>query len=418
MKNKFRLLLCIVAVLSLMLSVSATSAIVSPALNILAKKNTLIKSGLVYSDIYFSEQDFMKCLGLPSIDSVKVDALPPESDGVLKLGTLNVTEGQSIRAEYLPILRFVPTSEQVKYTICTFSHDGTEIPCTLNLLSKVNYAPTLAAYDEQIKTYQGVAYYGCITASDPEGDALDFQVISFPAHGTLTMTDRCRGNYVYEPDNGYTGGDAFTVVVQDEYGNYSQTQTVSVQVGKSETHFSDIDGHWCENAAIALYDTGVVKAVHYQSGLVFCPNDKVSREEFVTMVMKMLNVTTLTDAETSFADNAEIAVEYRPYIATAQRMGYVGGRKTDGEIRFAPKDCITRAEAAVLVNNIFGYEAGDAVSVFADDLAIPTWARGAVYALTSAGVFKGDGEGAIRPSALLDRASTVQMLYNIKSLSE
>ena len=92
MKKKFRLLLCAVAASALMLVASASS-IVSPALNILAKKNTLIKSGLVYSDIYFSEQDFMKCLGLSSIDSIKVDALPPASDGVLKLGTLSVTEG-------------------------------------------------------------------------------------------------------------------------------------------------------------------------------------------------------------------------------------------------------------------------------------------------------------------------------------
>ena len=62
---------------------------------------------------------------------------------------------------------------------------------------------------------------------------------------------------------------------------------------------------------------------------------------------------------------------------------------------------------------MFGYEADGAVSVFADDSAIPTWARGAVYALTAAGVFNGDGDGTIRPSALLDRAATVQMLYNI-----
>ena len=417
MKKKFRLLLCAVAACVLMLSASA-SAIVSPALNILAKKNTLIKSGLVYSDIYFSEQDFMKCLGLSSVDSVKVDTLPPESDGVLKLGTLNVTEGQTIRVEYLPILRFVPASEQVRYTSCAFSHDGTEIPCTLNLLSAVNYAPTLAAHEAQIKTYRGVAYYGNINATDPEGDGLDFQVISFPEHGILTLTDAARGSYVYAPAAGYTGSDAFTVVVRDEYGNYSQTQTVSVQVGKSGTHFSDLEGHWCENAAIALYDEGVVDAMRYQNGLVFCPSDAVSREEFVTMVMKTMGVNTLTDAETSFADNADIAVEYRPYIATAQRMGYIGGREVDGELCFAPKDCMTRAEAAVLVNNIFGYEAGEAVSVFADDGAIPTWARGAVYALTNAGVFNGDGEGAIRPSAILDRASTVQMLYNIQSQSK
>lgn len=414
MKKNFRLLLAAVVACALLITASA-SAIVSPALNVLSKRNTLIKSGLVYSDIYFSEQDFKKCLGLSAVDSVKVSALPPESDGVLKLGTLQVAEGQTIRSEYLSVLRFVPANEQVHYTNCTFTHDDTEIPCTLNLLDTVNYAPTLAAETSAIKTYRGVACYGNLVARDPEGDSLDFQVVEYPAHGILTLTDRARGAYVYAPAAGYTGSDDFTVVVRDEYGNYSGTQTVSVHVGKSDTHFTDVEGHWCENAAIALYDAGIATAVQYQNGLCFCPTDAVSREEFVTMVMKTLGVSTLTDAETSFADNGEIAVEYRPYIATAQRMGYVGGREVDGALCFAPKGCITRAEAAVLINNVFGYETDGAVSVFADDSAIPTWARGAVYALTAAGVFNGDGEGAIRPSALLDRASTVQMLYNMQS---
>ena len=414
MKKNFRLLLAAVVACALLITASA-SAIVSPALNVLSKRNTLIKSGLVYSDIYFSEQDFKKCLGLSAVDSVKVSALPPESDGVLKLGTLQVAEGQTIRSEYLSVLRFVPANEQVRYTNCTFTHDDTEIPCTLNLLDTVNYAPTLAAETSAIKTYRGVACYGNLVARDPEGDSLDFQVVEYPTHGILTLTDRARGAYVYAPAAGYTGSDDFTVVVRDEYGNYSGTQTVSVHVGKSDTHFTDVEGHWCENAAIALYDAGIATAVRYQNGLCFCPTDAVSREEFVTMVMKTLGVSTLTDAETSFADNGEIAVEYRPYIATAQRMGYVGGREEDGALCFAPKDCIMRAEAAVLINNVFGYETDGAVSVFADDSAIPTWARGAVYALTAAGVFNGDGEGAIRPSALLDRASTVQMLYNMQS---
>lgn len=414
MKKNFRILAAAVFACVLLVTASA-SAIVSPALNVLSKQNTLIKSGLVYSDIYFSEQDFKKCLGLSAVDSVKVCALPPESDGTLKLGTLQVAEGQTIRSEYLSILRFVPANEQVRYTSCTFSHDDTEIPCTLNLLSAVNYAPTLAAEASTVKTYRGVACYGSLPASDPEGDRLDYQVVEYPTHGILTMTDRARGAYAYAPAAGYTGSDAFTVVVRDEYGNYSGTQTVSVQVGKSDTHFTDVEGHWCENAAIALYDAGIATAVRYQNGLAFCPTDAVSREEFVTMVMKTLGVSTLTDAESSFADNSEIAVEYRPYVATAQRLGYIGGREVDGALCFAPKDCITRAEAAVLLNNVFGYETNGAVSVFADDGAIPTWARGAVYALTAAGVFNGDGEGAIRPSALLDRASTVQMLYNIQS---
>ena len=94
-------------------------------------------------------------------------------------------------------------------------------------------------------------------------------------------------------------------------------------------------------------------------------------------------------------------------------MGYVNGSEQDGLICFNPQDSITKAEAAVVINNILGLEEGSAVSVFADDSAIPVWARSAIYALTGAGVFNGDGAGVIAPSAILSRAQTVQMLYNL-----
>ena len=48
MKKNFRLLLAAVVACALLITASA-SAIVSPALNVLSKRNTLIKSGLVYS---------------------------------------------------------------------------------------------------------------------------------------------------------------------------------------------------------------------------------------------------------------------------------------------------------------------------------------------------------------------------------
>ena len=198
MKKNFRLLFACIVACALLITASASS-IVSPALNVLSKRNTLIKSGLVYSDIYFSEQDFKKCLGLSAVDSVSVCALPPESDGTLKLGTLQVAEGQTIRSEYLSVLRFVPANEQVRYTSCTFAHDGVEIPCTLNLLDTVNYAPAFAEDATSAKTYRGVACYGNLIASDPEGDRLDFQVVEYPSHGILTLTDRARGAYVYAP---------------------------------------------------------------------------------------------------------------------------------------------------------------------------------------------------------------------------
>lgn len=412
MKTKFRPIF--VSVIAILLVVSACAApIVSPALNVLSKKNTLIKSGLVYNDVYFSEQDFMKCLGISKVDSVKVEALPPAADGTLKLGTLYVTEGQTIKNEYLSMLRFVPAADSVLGTDITFSCDGTEIPCVVKLLDSVNYAPTFASEEDTVRTYRNVSCYGNVRSSDPEGDVTDLQVVSYPKHGTLTVTNAARGSYCYTPSDDFVGEDSFVVVARDSYGNYSGVQTVSVHVAKTGVSFMDTAGHWCENAAIALYEVGAAEAAKYQSGLVFCPDDTVSREEFITMIMKTLGASTLTDSDTSFADNASIDVRYRPYVATAQRMGYIHGRDDDGQLCFDPKASITKAEAAVVINNVLGLEEGEYVMTFADDGAIPTWAKGAIYALTSAGVFNGDGEGVIAPSAVLSRAQTVQMLYNI-----
>ena len=389
------------------------SPIVSPALNVIAKNNKMIKSGLVSGDIYFSEQDFKKTLGVSYVDSVKVEKLPSAAEGVLKLGTLVVTEGQTVKSEYLSVLRFVPADENVTGASIVFSHNGTDVPCTLKFLDSVNYAPVFASDGDDVTTYTNVSYYGNVRMSDPEGDKLDLQVVSYPKHGLLTVTDSLRGSYKYTPVYNFVGEDEFMVVARDNCGNYSTVSTVNIRVEKNDVFFTDAKGHWCENAAICLYEKGIAEAVKLGEGLVFSPNDNVSREEFVVMVMKALGANTLTDSDTSFADNSAIDVRYRPYIATAERLEYVNGMEKDGLMYFDPKGAVSKAEAAVIVNNILGYESGDYISVFADDSAIPTWAKTAIYALTSAGVFNGNGDGVIAPSAILDRASAAQMIYNL-----
>lgn len=412
MRRNLKLFFAFAFVLIFALTVFATP-IVSPALNVIAKNNKMIKSGLISSDVYFSEQDFMKCLGVSAVETVKVEELPPAADGILKLGTLHVTEGQTIKSEYLSILRFVPTESSEYSTTINFLVGNTEVPCTVKFLNEVNLAPAFAENDSSVSTYCNVSYYGNTRMSDPEGDSLDLQVVTYPKHGVLTVTDSMRGSYKYTPSAGYVGEDKFVVVARDNYGNYSSAQAVNVRVEKNDVFFTDAKGHWCENAAICLYEAGIADAIEYNDGFVFSPEDNVTREEFVTMVMKALGADTLTDSNTSFADNSTIDVRFRPYIATAQRMEYVNGKEIDGLMYFDPKGVISKAEAAVIVNNILGLEDEGYISVFADDSAIPAWAKTAVYALTSAGVFNGNGDGVIAPSAVLDRAGAAQMIYNL-----
>ena len=304
----------------------AATPIVSPALNIIAKNNTMIKSGLIYSDVYFSENDFKKSLGINSIETIKVEELPAAEEGVLKLGTLNVTKGQSINKDYLSVLRFVPTDDTVFNAKMIFSCEGIEIPCVVKLIDEINYAPTFLSENDSVNTYSNVSCYGNIRTSDPEGDITDIQIVMYPEHGTLNVTDSTRGSFKYTPTNGFVGEDEFVVVARDNYGNYSSTQTINVCVENNGIFFKDTVGHWCENAAINLYQAGAVEVANYNEGMVFCPDDSITREEFVTIAMKALGAVTLTDTNSSFSDNSTIDVRYRPYVATAQRMGYINGK--------------------------------------------------------------------------------------------
>ena len=59
-------------------------------------------------------------------------------------------------------------------------------------------------------------------ASDADGDTLKYEVVENrrtdgPQHGTVTI-DQATGTFTYDPDEGYTGPDEFTVEVSDDTG--------------------------------------------------------------------------------------------------------------------------------------------------------------------------------------------------------
>jgi S-layer homology domain. len=68
----------------------------------------------------------------------------------------------------------------------------------------------------------------------------------------------------------------------------------------------------------------------------------------------------------------------------------------------------------VILNAILGAESSDAVAVFADSSTVPVWARSSLSALTSAGILRGTGNGAISANAGLTRAETAEMLLKIR----
>ena len=142
-------------------------------------------------------------------------------------------------------------------------------------------------------------------------------------------------------------------------------------------------------------------------GMYFDPQGEVSRGEFTAMVMKVAGIApspTLT--ETCFDDNDKIPASVRPYIAKAQKMGYVRG-SFDGEgLYFAAERAVTRAEAAVILCAVMGVETSDSAAVLAKDSGIPVWAQAQTGTLYALGAMASASD-----NAPLSRGEVAELLY-------
>ncbi len=418
MKKIFTAAACVI-----LLSSSAVSAdsggMLSPALSVISQEHTMIKSGLVSCNIIFSENDFDLNVG-GDIDYITVTALPPASHGTLMYADSPVSVNQTISSTGLSKLEFIPSSGCTSSSFRFRAGQDYSIECVLKFTDSVNLAPTIEEKESYtaVWTQCDISTYGTLTGHDPDGDDITFEVIRYPENGILQITDPSSGDYVYTPCDGIMGEDSFVYVVRDEWGNYSDTREVIVDIDKaaSDLVFADMDGHWAHNAAIVMASENAMEADVVSGELYFRPDEEITREDFLVTVMKALGSGEIEQCVTVFADNDEISAKASGYINRAYELGIIKGSRDNGLLCFNPKDKITRAEAAVILNAIIGAEVPETVPVFADSSSVPAWAMGSIYALTDAGVFNGTGSGKISANEYLNRAQTAQILLMVKKL--
>ncbi len=384
----------------------------------------MVKSGLRQNaGVCFTEADFKQALGLARFEAITVTSLPDARDGVLKLSQMKVQEGQTIRAEYLSSLTFVPTSASVSQATFTFTCDdyagGAPMTCVVRILEKVNAAPQIDSAESTlaVSTQSGITVYGTLISLDPENDQLTYIVTAYPQKGTLSMEDIHSGNFKYTPQEGYTGKDSFSYVVRDACGNYTKQQKVTISVNKKkiDMDYEDMAGHIAYNAALEASANRWMLGTLSGNGMYFGPDQTVSRGEFVAMVMKAMNMTPSAGlVDSCFDDNQDIPVSVRPYVATAQEKGYVIGSFEGDGLYFHADAAVTRAEAAVILNRILDLSAPTSSPVFSDGDTVPVWAADAVSALYDAGILNATASG-IAATAPLTRADTAMMLVQINS---
>ena len=275
----------------------------------------------------------------------------------------------------------------------------------LSFASAAGGAPI--AENLELSTYRGVSVGGRLSATDPEGGALCYEITTKPVKGAIDLDDD--GHFVYTPADGKRGKDYFGYQAIDVDGNRSQEATVIIRIEKQKTKvtYSDLRGNGSAYAAVRLAEEGVFCGGSLAGQYVFDPEHPVTREEFLTMCMKVSGAGVLTGVRsTGFADDRDIAVWARPYVSTALKNGIISGYAGDAGAVFVPERAISVAEAAVMLDR--AVELTDAVSAwYAWDASVPAWAMQSAANLSACGLLP---YGCSFSDTALTRAEAAEML--------
>ena len=406
-------------------SASAELPVVSYGVNVLAAKTDMAVSAPIGNEVVFSADAFARALNLSKVDYITVKSVPSAEQGELLLGSTRVAAGQTVSAENLPYMTFCAATDGAVHASFTFSANGspTAVVCNIYLLDEVNYTPTVSMASSlslNRSTYKGLAVHGTLSAYDPDGDGLIFEIVSYPKNGSVKLTDASLGSYIYTPSSGYVGSDSLTYVARDKYGNYSAAATVRFQVAVSGTSvtYVDMQDSPAYGAALALTEAGVMSGTQVGNRYYFNPEESVSRVEFLVMAMHAAGIRDLpVSQQTVFDDDAEIPESMKGFVAAAHELGYISGTLHNGKLCFLPNESITRAQAAVMLGNLLELSDAPVTPTFADGSEIPVWAQDAIYSLNAAGIMTGN-QGYIAPTATLTRAQTAQMLAAVMEYVE
>lgn len=194
---------------------------------------------------------------------------------------------------------------------------------------------------------------------------------------------------------------------------YNETPNVS-QNTTTQAAFTDCEHvPWAKESIFRLKEKGIVCGKNETS---FYPDDKVTREEFLKMLLLAFNIAPASDGVTNFAD---IAADSwcAPYVAKAFELGIVSGVS---ETMFGAGQQITRQDMAVLcyrmLTKLNKKLSTNGTQKFSDAEKIADYALEAVDAMQSTGVIKGMGDNRFEPLLFATRAEAAVIIDRIMNL--
>ena len=363
-----------------------------------------IDSGSVYC---FSQEDFPGEEALAGICLTDV----PETGGTLLLGSRILRPGDILTAEQVSQMTFSPLgtesdlSVEVGYLPIYENRVAPASAMTISIRGREDKAPV--AEDSSLETYRNLPNTGKLKAADPEGLALTYTVTRQPKRGSVTVAED--GSFTYTPKKNKIGIDSFTYTATDPAGKVSREATVTVTILKptDASQYTDTTGQDCRFAAEWMRHTGIFSGETVAEQTCFSPQREVTRGEFVTMLVKALDIP-VDEGLTYTGCTDEIPGWLQPYLAAAMRAGLTAG--LPNQEAFGAEESITGAEVCVMLQNALDlpWQQQTGAETAGE---LPDWAAASVRAVQSSGF-------AMDASSPLTRADAAQILYQASQLSK
>lgn len=197
-------------------------------------------------------------------------------------------------------------------------------------------------------------------------------------------------------------------------GNENPVQPNENENINQNTPYKDVsNNHWAYGYIKTLTDKKVVSG---SGDGYFYPENSVTREEFLKMILSAANIQVSNEA-VSFAD-VDGSAWYAPYVSTAYRMGIVKGID---ENRFGIGENIQRQDMAVMADRMLALmekETEGTALDYKDKAEISDYAVSAVENLAALKIMNGDENQNFLPRASATRAESAKIVCVMSDLAE
>lgn len=187
-------------------------------------------------------------------------------------------------------------------------------------------------------------------------------------------------------------------------------KSVTVTAGNASNPFADTDSHWAKGYASLLYTTGIMKGESKNGKTYFSPSRNLRRMEFAVTMARVLGLDTSYTGKLDFADDAQIPSWARGAVYAVSQAGIMSGQKSGGKLYFAPNADITRAEVMTVIGRSLPRGFAAASLGYKDASSVPSWASDQVKTCVAAGIVSGYEDNTLRPTNKITRGEIAKIV--------